>query len=74
MKSVPRAVITHAHSDHARAGMKSYLTHTQSKEVLRLRLGKNQAIETIGYNEPVFMGPVKRDPNIIQITRNEYES
>lgn len=59
MKSVSRAVITHAHSDHARAGMKSYLTHTQSREVLRLRLGKNLPVETVGYNEPVFMGPVK---------------
>jgi len=59
VKPVSRAVITHAHSDHAKAGMKSYLTHTHSKEVLRLRLGKNLPVETVDFNEPVFIGPVK---------------
>lgn len=44
---VDRAVITHAHSDHARPGNKYYLAHPQSSPILKLRLGdiKLQEIE-----------------------------
>ncbi len=38
-KAVPRAVITHAHSDHARVGHGHYLAHTHSEGTLRTRLG-----------------------------------
>lgn len=46
-KPVDRAVITHAHSDHARYGSKHYLCHTYTKPLLELRLGPGnyQAIE-----------------------------
>ncbi|MEX0883833.1 MAG: hypothetical protein WDZ72_10205 [Cyclobacteriaceae bacterium] len=44
---VDRAVITHAHSDHARWGMKSYLSHNQSREILRYRLGEAINLETL---------------------------
>lgn len=40
-----RAVITHAHSDHARAGAGSYLTSPTGAHVLRARLGRSAAIE-----------------------------
>lgn len=40
---VDRAVVTHAHSDHARPGAASYLAHKQSETVLRLRLGRSTA-------------------------------
>ena len=36
--SVDRALITHAHSDHARRGHKHYLCHHHSINVLKLRL------------------------------------
>ncbi len=57
-KPVQRAVITHAHSDHARPGSQSYLCHTQSLPLLRLRLGENnyQAVE---WNTPVYMNGVQ---------------
>jgi putative mRNA 3-end processing factor len=38
-KPVERALITHAHSDHARWGSKEYLCHDQTLPLLRLRLG-----------------------------------
>jgi putative mRNA 3-end processing factor len=38
-KPVEKAVITHAHSDHARPGASSYLCHHKSLPLLKLRLG-----------------------------------
>jgi len=56
---VNKAVITHAHSDHARSGMMHYLAHHLSKEVLKHRLGQEINIQTIAYNEPVFINGVQ---------------
>ena len=52
-RPVKKAVITHAHADHARRGMKQYLAHHQSREVMKLRLGKDINLQTIGYGEPI---------------------
>jgi putative mRNA 3-end processing factor len=57
-RPVDKAVITHAHSDHARWGSKAYLCHTQTKPLLQLRLGDN-IYETVEWNEPVFINGVK---------------
>jgi putative mRNA 3-end processing factor len=57
-RPVDKAVITHAHSDHARFGSKSYLCHHFTKPLLRLRLGDN-AYQSVEWNEPVFMNGVK---------------
>src|ERR1700754_1221197 len=40
-RPVPRVVITHAHSDHARAGSGSYLCHRLTRPLLELRLGSS---------------------------------
>lgn len=55
---MPRALITHAHSDHARPGSKSYLTAEIGLHVLRGRLGSKAKIETVPYGENVTMGGV----------------
>lgn len=57
-KSVDKALITHAHSDHARWGSKSYLCHTYSKPILQLRLGNNP-YQTVEWNEKVFINGVQ---------------
>ena len=57
-KPVNKAVITHAHSDHARPGSNSYLCHHFSKPLLQLRLGDNH-YESIDWDEPVYMNGVK---------------
>ncbi len=57
-KSVEKALITHAHSDHARWGMKHYLCHEKSKAIIQHRLGKDISIETKKYNEPFCINGV----------------
>jgi putative mRNA 3-end processing factor len=58
-KPVDRAVITHAHSDHARWGSKYYLCHHYTLPLLQLRLGSNNRFESIGWSEPVYMNGVR---------------
>jgi putative mRNA 3-end processing factor len=50
-ESVQRAVITHAHGDHARVGSESYLTASPGRDVLTRRLGDEAMIETLQYAE-----------------------
>jgi putative mRNA 3-end processing factor len=49
-RPVPRAVITHAHSDHARFGSDVYVCHRDTAAIVRKRLG-DVAIETAAYGE-----------------------
>jgi putative mRNA 3-end processing factor len=58
-KPVNKAVITHAHSDHARYGSRSYLSHKDSLPLLELRLGKDNHFETLDWNEPVYLNGVR---------------
>ena len=57
-KPVDDAVITHAHSDHARIGNKRYLAHKLSEQVLLYRLGGIQ-LQTIEYGEKVMKNGVE---------------
>lgn len=50
---VSRAVITHAHADHARVGHEHYLATTDSEGVLRARLGEDITLQTLAYGETV---------------------
>ena len=56
-KPVDFAVISHAHSDHARWGSSHYLCHQFTKPILQLRLGDN-AYQTLGWNEPIYKNGV----------------
>lgn len=58
-KPVDKAVITHAHSDHSRWGMKHYLAHHHSENVMKLRLGQDISLQTIGYGESLDINGVK---------------
>ncbi|MEL6556772.1 MAG: ligase-associated DNA damage response exonuclease [Bacteroidota bacterium] len=58
-KPVNNAVITHAHSDHARWGSKHYLAHSDSREILKLRLGNEIKLRTVDYNEEILINGVK---------------
>lgn len=57
-RPVNHAVITHAHSDHARWGSAHYLCHTDTFPVLRLRLGNINA-QAIAWGDPVYKNGVK---------------
>lgn len=55
---VDRAIITHAHSDHARWGSKHYLAHKDSEPILRLRLGQDISLQTVEYYEKFVINGV----------------
>jgi putative mRNA 3-end processing factor len=54
---VEKAVITHAHSDHARPGSQSYLCHRDTLPLLQLRLGANN-YQTVEWNEKLNLNEV----------------
>ena len=56
---VDKAIITHAHSDHARRGSKYYLCHHFTKPLLKTRLGEDIVVESVNYLETVFINNVK---------------
>lgn len=58
-KPVKRAVITHAHSDHARWGNQYYLCENTSVPLLRLRLGNDIQVQGVAYGESLFFNGVK---------------
>ncbi len=53
---VPLAVVTHAHSDHARAGNGAYLCAASGAALLRRRLGPEAVIRGVPYGERVCLG------------------
>jgi putative mRNA 3-end processing factor len=58
-RPVQRAVLTHAHADHARAGHASYLATAISAGVLRARLGDDVALQGVAYGEVVDIHGVR---------------
>jgi putative mRNA 3-end processing factor len=59
IKSVDKALITHAHSDHARPGSLSYLTVKQGELLLKHRLGERINLQTISYGQEISLNGVK---------------
>ncbi|MBY0549894.1 MAG: ligase-associated DNA damage response exonuclease [Candidatus Obscuribacterales bacterium] len=59
LKKVDRAVITHAHSDHARSGSKAYLTVDRGVHVLRARIARKAPVEALKFGESVNINGVK---------------
>jgi putative mRNA 3-end processing factor len=57
-RRVERAVITHAHADHARSGCGRYLCAAPGKPVLRTRMGGNAVIDTLRYGEATSINGV----------------
>ena len=54
---VARAVITHAHGDHARSGSEQYFAAGEGAGVLRHRLGRDLPLQTLAYGEVFRIGP-----------------
>lgn len=57
-KPVPRALITHGHSDHAREGNAHYLTTKSAAPVVNFRLS-NPSLDTINYGETRQIGDAR---------------
>jgi putative mRNA 3-end processing factor len=56
---VDRAVVTHAHADHACAGCSHYLTSRDGRHVLAVRVGEVAEIATLDHGEAVDLGGVR---------------
>lgn len=56
---VRKAVITHAHADHARWGSKHYVAQRQNKEILKLRLGQDIDLTLKSFGESFTVNGVK---------------
>ena len=52
-KPVAKAIITHGHADHARAGNQHYLAAKNSEGILRTRLGEDIKLQTVEYGETI---------------------
>jgi putative mRNA 3-end processing factor len=57
-RPVERALITHAHSDHARAGSRAYLCANAGVALLRMRLGNEARITGVPYGESFRLNDV----------------
>src|SRR5215213_5344784 len=57
--AVDRAVITHAHGDHARPGSSAYLCADPSAALLRRRFGADARIESVPYGQAVTLGSIR---------------
>ena len=55
-RPVTRALITHAHADHARPGCDEYWATTSSAGILRQRLGQSINLRTLNYKQQQQIG------------------
>ncbi|MBC7741211.1 MAG: ligase-associated DNA damage response exonuclease [Bdellovibrionaceae bacterium] len=58
-RAVENAVITHAHSDHARRGSRKYFTVDKGVSLLKARIGQNITVQSFKYGEAFFINQVK---------------
>jgi len=56
---IERALITHAHGDHARLGSQAYLCADPSRRLLERRFGADCRIESVPYGQPLTLGDVR---------------
>jgi putative mRNA 3-end processing factor len=56
---VDRAIITHAHGDHARWGSRSYLGSREGERVMRTRLGADARIRAVDFGETLEINGVR---------------
>ena len=56
---VDRAIITHAHGDHAHWGSRHYLCSLEGERVLRTRLGPDATIESLAYGQSIDLNGVR---------------
>jgi len=57
-RPVDRAIITHAHADHARPGSRRYLAAKSCEDVLRCRLGQDIDLRVLDYGERIDVNGV----------------
>jgi putative mRNA 3-end processing factor len=58
-RPVDRAVVTHAHTDHARWGCRRYLASGPSEHLLRMRMSQEAEFQFLPYEESLLIGGVR---------------
>jgi putative mRNA 3-end processing factor len=58
-RPVPRAVVTHAHADHACWGCGHYLTSAEGARVLQVRMGREAIVDAVPYGAVTTVQGVK---------------
>ncbi|MFM7086010.1 MAG: DNA ligase-associated DEXH box helicase, partial [Cyanobium sp.] len=58
-RPVRRALLTHAHADHARSGCGAYWAIGSSEGILRRRLGAGIALEAVAYGQELRLGEAR---------------
>ncbi len=58
LRPVDRAVVTHAHADHARWGCCHYLASEPSRHLLRMRLGPSVDLQCLPFGKTITVGGV----------------
>ena len=58
-KPVARAVITHAHGDHARTGSMQYWSSREGEALLRVRIGQKTWINALEWGQPAQIGAAR---------------
>lgn len=58
-RPVARALVTHAHADHARWGCKRYLAARTSEHLLRMRMSSDAEFRFLSYGETITIGGVQ---------------
>ena len=56
---VKRAVVTHAHADHARGGSERYIPTAETAAFMRARSSAELPFDTVAYGEPFRLGDVE---------------
>jgi len=59
LQPVDRAVITHAHGDHARRECRRYLAAREGLQILRFRLGNEASIQAVPYGEYTYLDGIR---------------
>ena len=61
LKPVDKAIITHAHADHARAGHKNILATQDTINIMKIRYGEKCAtnFQALAYGTPIFINNIK---------------
>lgn len=59
VRAVRRAVVTHAHSDHARAGSAAYWASAEGERFLRHRIGQDIALTSLRWGQSVRLGDAR---------------
>ncbi len=58
-RPVPRAVVTHAHADHACWGCGRYLPSAEGAGVLQIRMGREAIVDALPFGEPILINGVR---------------